>query len=110
MAFRPVATILELAATGGRLRRAFVWGSFVTAKPSPRDLDILLIVSDDFEVEQMSASAQAVFDSTRAKLQFESDVFWARASIGQEVLDLWLDTYQTSRSFRKRGIVELELP
>jgi Family of unknown function (DUF6932) len=101
MAFRPVDTILELAATGGRLRRAFVWGSFVTAKPSPRDLDILLIVSDDFEVEQMSASAQAVFDSTRAKLQFESDVFWARASIGQEVLDLWLDTYQTSRKLSK---------
>jgi len=26
------------------------------------------------------------------------------------VLDVWLDTYQTSRSFRKRGIVELVLP
>lgn len=102
--------ILELAATGGRLRRIFVWGSFVTAKPAPRDLDILLVMSDDFEVEQMPAPAQSVFDSTRAKLLFEADVFWARASIGQEVLDLWLDTYQTSRSFRKRGIVELELP
>jgi len=103
-------TILELAATGGRLRRVFVWGSFVTAKTAPRDLDILLIMSDDFEVEQMSARAQAAFDSTRARLLFEADVFWARVSIGQEVLDLWLDTYQTSRSFRKRGIVELELP
>ena len=102
--------ILELATAGGRLRRIFVWGSFVTAKPSPRDLDILLIMSEDFEVEQVSAQAQTVFDSARAKLQFEADVFWARASIGQEVLDLWLDTYQTSRSFRKRGIVELELP
>ena len=103
-------TLLELAATGGRLRRIFVWGSFVTSKPSPRDLDILLIMSDDFEVERVPARVQAPFDFTRAKLQFESDVFWARASIGQEVLDLWLDTYQTSRSFRKRGIVELELP
>jgi len=46
----------------------------------------------------------------RAKLLFESDVFWARASIGNVVLDLWLETYQTSGSFRKRGIVELELP
>ena len=103
-------TILDLAADGGCLWRVFVWGSFVTAKASPRDLDILLIMSDDFEVAQVSAPAQAVFDSTRAKLLFESDVFWARASIGQEVLDLWLDTYQTSRSFRKRGIVELGLP
>ena len=45
-----------------------------------------------------------------AKLLFESDVFWDRSSIGREMLDLWLDTYQTSRSFQKRGIVELELP
>jgi hypothetical protein len=103
-------TILKLAATGGRLRRVFVWGSFVTAKPAPRDLDILLIMNDDFEVDQMSAPAKAIFDCTRAKLLFESDIFWARASIGQEALDLWLQTYQTSRSFRKRGIVELELP
>jgi hypothetical protein len=67
-------------------------------------------MSEDFETGRMSAPAQAVFDSTRARLLFETDVFWARASIGQELLDLWLDTYQTSRSFRKRGIVELVLP
>jgi hypothetical protein len=103
-------TILELVAAGGGLRRVFVWGSFVTAKPAPRDLDVLLIMSEDFEVDRTSAQAQAVFDSTRAQLLFESDDFWARASIGHELLDLWLDTYQTSRSFRKRGIVELELP
>lgn len=103
-------TILELAAVGGFLRRVFVWGSFVTAKPAPKDLDLLLIMSPGFDVDRMPAPAQAVFDSTRAKLLFEADVFWARASIGQEMLDLWLDTYQTSRSFRKRGIVELELP
>jgi hypothetical protein len=101
---------LELAATNRKLRRVFIWGSFVTAKPAPRDLDILLIMDEDFEVDGIGAAAQAVFDSVRAKLLFESDVFWARASIGPEMLDLWLDIYQTSRSFRKRGIVELELP
>jgi predicted nucleotidyltransferase len=102
--------VLKLAATNGKLRRVFIWGSYVTAKPSPKDLDLLLIMDEDFEVDGIAGPARAVFDSVRAKLLFESDVFWARASIGQEMLDLWLDTYQTSRSFRKRGIVELELP
>jgi predicted nucleotidyltransferase len=102
--------LLELAASNGKLRRIFIWGSFVTAKAAPRDLDILLIMDADFEVDGVDAAAQAVFDSLRARLLFESDVFWARSSIGREALDLWLDTYQTSRSFRKRGIVELELP
>jgi hypothetical protein len=102
--------LVGLAATTGKLRRVFVWGSFVTTKPAPRDLDILLIMDENFEVDDVAGSARDVFDSMRAKLLFESDVFWARASIGDEVLGLWLDTYQTSRSFRKRGIVELELP
>jgi hypothetical protein len=63
-----------------------------------------------FEVAEVAAPVQAVFDSVRAKLLFEPDVFWARASIWQEMLDPWLDSYQNSRSFRKRSIVELELP
>jgi hypothetical protein len=100
---------LDVAATNGKLRRVFIWGSFVTAKQAPKDLDILLIMDEDFEVDDLAVAAQAVFDSVRAKLLFESDIFWARASIGRELLDVWLDTYLTSRSFRKRGIVELEL-
>jgi len=102
--------LLELAATNGKLRRAFIWGSFVTAEPAPKDFDILLIMDEDFEADRVDAAARAVFDSVRAKLLFESDVFWARSSIVGELLDLWLETYQTSRGFRKRGIVQLELP
>jgi hypothetical protein len=69
--------LLELAATSGKLRRVFVWGSFVTAKPAPRDIDVLLIMDENFEVDDIAAPAQDIFDSTRAKLLFESDVFWA---------------------------------
>jgi hypothetical protein len=108
--FGHLRELLRLAAATGKLRRVFIWGSFVTAKPAPNDVDILLIMEEDFEVDGIPTAAQTVFDSVRAKLLFKSDVFWARASIGREFLDLWLDTYQTSRTFRKRGIVELELP
>ena len=65
-------------------------------------------MDEDFEVERIAPPAREVFDFTRAKLRFESDVFWARVSIGEAVLQMWLETYQTSRTFRKRGIVELE--
>ena len=58
-----------------------------------------------FEVDGVGAPARALSDSVRAELLFESDVFSARASLGNELLDLWLHTYQASRSFRKRGIV-----
>lgn len=99
---------MELTAKTGKLLRVFVWGSFVTTKPAPRDVDLLLIMDEDFEVDRIPPAAQEVFDCTRAKLRFESDVFWARASIGEEVLQTWLETYQISRTLQKRGIVELE--
>jgi len=102
--------VVSLAASTQKQRRVFVWGSFVTTKASPKDVDLLLILEEDFEVEQVHRAAQAIFDSVLAKLLYESDVFRARASIGNEALGLWLDTYQTSRGFRKRGVVELELP
>ncbi len=93
----------------GHLRRMFVWGSFVTQKATPGDLDVLLIMSSEFAASTLPLEARDVFDAARAKLAFEADVFWARESIGPEALGLWLDTYQTTRDFRKRGIVELEL-
>jgi len=74
--------LVDLASINGRLRRVFVWGSFVTAKAVPKDLDILLIMGEDFQLEEIAPEARAVFNSVRAKLLFESDVFWARASIG----------------------------
>jgi len=66
-------------------------------------------MDEGFSVDDLDEPAQAVFDSVRARLLFQADVFWARVSIGDEMLNLWLETYQTSRGFRKRGIVELEL-
>jgi Family of unknown function (DUF6932) len=102
-------TLMRLAAETCMLQRVFVWGSFVTTKATPRDLDVLLVMSGDFETERLSRHAQAVFESTRAKLLFESDIFWTRVSIGEETLNLWLETYQTSRNFMRRSIVELEL-
>jgi len=81
----------------------------VTEKATPGNLDVLLIMSSEFSVGTLPLEARDAFDAARAKLVFEADVFWARESIGLEVLGLWLDTYQTTRDFRKRGIVEMEL-
>lgn len=53
-----------------------------------RDLDVLLIMADDFEVDRVASPAREISDAAVAKLRFESVVFRARASIGEEVLQL----------------------
>jgi len=51
--------------------------------------------------------AQVVFDYVQARLRFQADIFWTKASIEAQVLDLWLDTYQMGKDFTRRGIVEV---
>ena len=100
-------SLVTLAQSTGQLARVFLWGSFVTSKEVPNDLDVLLVMSTEFAVEAVPALAQVVFDHVQARLRFQADVFWTKASIDPQVLQLWLDTYQTGKDFTRRGIVEV---
>lgn len=100
-------SLLALAKSTGQLARVFLWGSFVTSKEVPNDLDVLLVMDTGFAVEGLSAQAQVVFDHVQARLCFHADVFWTKASLDPQVLQLWLDTYQRGKEFTRRGIVEV---
>jgi hypothetical protein len=96
-----------LAKSTGQLARVLLWGSFVTSKEVPNDLDVVLVMSPEFAVEAVPAPAQVVFDHVQARLRFQADVFWTKASMDPQVLQLWSDTYQTGKDFTRRGIVEV---
>jgi hypothetical protein len=99
--------LLALAKSTGQRARVFLWGSFVTNKEIPNDLDVLLVMDTGFAVEGVPAQAQVVFDHVQARLRFHADIFWTKASLDPPVRHLWLDTYQTGKEFTRRGIVEV---
>ena len=100
-------SLVALAQSTGQLARVFLWGSFVTNKEVPNDLDVLLVMGTEFAVEAVPAPAHVVFDHVQARLRFQADVFWTKASIDPQVLHLWLDTYQTGKDFTRCGMVEV---
>jgi len=102
-------TLLNLAESTGKLARVFLWGSFITSKEVPNDLDVLLIMQKDFSLSDLSPEARVLFEYVQARLRFQADVFWTKDSIDPEVLNVWLDTYQTGRDFTRRGIVEVSV-
>ena len=84
-----------------------VWGSFVSNKELPQDIDLLLIMKEDFVVDKMDLEVKKVFDYVQGRIAFNADIFWAKSSIGEEMINLWLETYQMTRDFESRGIVEV---
>ena len=39
----------------------------------------------------------------------QSDIFWVKSDIGQEAIELFIETYQLSKNRRWRGIIEVKL-
>lgn len=99
--------IIELAKSTGKLERVILWGSFVSNKEFPQDIDLLLIMRDDFDVNANPPEVKRMFDYAQGRIAFNADIFWTKSSIGEEVIDLWLETYQMTRDFESRGIVEV---
>jgi hypothetical protein len=99
--------IYELAASTGFLARFVVFGSFVTAKSDPRDVDIVLVMDDRFDVSRVTGEAAAVFDHAAADARLGASVFWAtRAGAfgGEQAL---VEYWQARREGGLRGILEI---
>ena len=74
-----LAAIHRLALATGKVRRFIVFGSFVTAKPAPRDVDVFLVMEDDFAVATVAGEVAAVFDHALAHDRLGASIFWMRA-------------------------------
>lgn len=101
--------IIKIAQRTRKLKQLFVWGSFVSSKPNPNDIDILLVFSSDFSDGDISLESLYILEHEQAKLRFQADIFWVREGMNPEVFNLLLETYQKDREQRLRGIVEVKL-
>lgn len=99
--------IFILANSTKQVARFIVFGSFVTAKPVPGDVDLFLLMEDSFDVSQVHGETALVFDSQKAQDVLGASIFWIRKQgiIGseQEMLEDW----QIKRDNSRRGIVEV---
>ena len=104
---RRLERIFRLARSTGHLARFIVFGSFVTAKPEPNDVDIFLLMKDSFDVRQVSTEARLIFDHGAAQNLVGASVFWIRraAAFGGE--EATIAHWQIKRDGNKRGILEV---
>jgi hypothetical protein len=99
--------LYQLAVSTGQLARIVVFGSFVTAKHEPNDVDIVLLMEDTFDLAAVTGEAALVFQHLEAAAHFGASVFWTRRSgaIGGE--QAMIEYWQIRRDGGQRGIVEI---
>ena len=99
--------VYELAAATGQLRRFIIFGSFVTAKPEPNDVDVFLLMENMFELNQLTGEARLIFDHSAAQAHFGASIFWLRQVAALPNEDDAVQSWQLKRDGTRRGIVEV---
>ena len=100
--------IYELARATGKLLRSVIFGSYVTEKPAPNDVDIILVMTDNFEVAECDEQTQSLFDHLPAQQVFGASVFSIRPSTALLAsVDEFIAYWQIKRDQSRHGIVEI---
>ena len=99
--------IAQIVRQTGHLARMIVYGSFVTSKPEPNDIDVFLVFDENFDASACDPETMLLLDHATADAHFGASVFWLRrpAAFGgeQATIEFW----QTRRDGGLRGIVEI---
>ena len=99
--------IHELAKASGHLARFVVFGSFVTSKAEPNDVDVFLLMEDSFDASQLTGEARRLFDHAAAQSHFGASVFWLRRLAALDGEQAAVEYWQVDRGGGQKGIVEI---
>jgi len=99
--------IFNLVKATGKLERFIIFGSYVTAKADPNDVDIFLVMAEDFNVDDQTGETREVFSHAQAQRRFGASVFWVTRGTSLANIDDLVAGWQTKRDQTRRGIVEV---
>ena len=89
------------------MKRFIVFGSFVTTKSEPNDVDVFVIMDNSFDLSEVTGEARLIFDHAAAQAHFGASVFWLRALAALPDEEQSIAGWQTKRDGTQRGIVEV---
>ena len=99
--------VYNLAIQTNCVAHFIVFGSFVTNKAAPNDVDVFMVMENKFDADSLKGEVRLLFDHNAADAFFGASVFWLRriAAFGgiQETIGHW----QNRRDGGKRGIIEV---
>jgi len=84
------------------------FGSFVSAAPAPRDVDLILIMRQEFRLEDCPRETLTLFSHADAEARYGASVFWLREGmLPGAAMREFLRVWQTKRDGTVRGILEV---
>ena len=107
--FRQLQAVINRFLATGSVSRVYLFGSFVSGKASPNDIDLFVVMKAGFTTTSLSGRLLEVFQHEACKIRYQADVFWVTEAIGDEPITDLLDVFSRDREQRQQPIFEVKL-
>jgi hypothetical protein len=104
---RRLERMYALAESTEHLSRFVIFGSFITDKPEPNDVDVFLLMEDTFDVSGLTGETRLLFEHAVAQDYFGGSVFWLRRLAVLDDEESAVNHWQIKRDGTTRGLVEI---
>lgn len=102
--------VVTAATAYSEIKRVLVWGSFVTAKPEPGDLDYSIVVSVGYQPEELAGAHRRFFVPFDARMYYGVDRgFLVIRDYPLEDYIEQIDFMCHTRRRQPRGVVEISV-
>ena len=90
--------IYELARHTGSVQRFIIFGSYVTAEPNPRDVDIFLVMRGGFQPREAPFSKRSSSNTAAQQSELGASIFWVNAETSFADTEDLIIGWQTRRT------------
>jgi len=106
--FERLATVINLLHETGHVRRIYLFGSFATETPVPNDVDLFVVMSQDFTTALLSQALVDVFTHDMCRIRYNVDVFWVTEAVGENQIEAVLSVFSVNRNRQPQPILEVK--
>lgn len=99
--------IYQLVRGTGHLARFIIFGSFVTNKPEPGDVDVFVLMDDAFDAGKLEGETALLFNHLATQNYEGASIFWIRRLAILDSEEETVTHWQIKRDGTRRGVVEV---
>lgn len=106
--FQQLQTVIHRLRATKEVKQIYLFGSFVSGKESPNDIDLFVVMNGTFSTKNLSGKDLDVFQHDVCRILFHADVFWVTETVGADRIEDLLDVFSRNREGHAQPIVEVQ--
>ena len=106
---RQLEIVIDQLRVTRSLKQVYLFGSFVSGKASPNDIDLLVVMNAGFSTTQLSGKALELFQHDLCRIRYHADLFWVTEAVSRASIEELLEVFSRDREGRAQSVIKVKL-